>query len=181
MCLNLTGRRMNEELMKGASAGARAAMSDSGWSTASVFREYLETHFLKHVKRDNENQPVLLILDGHTRHTSPDMIKFAQSKQIHLFVLPAHTSHVLQPLDVAVFGPFKRFYYSDAAYMKANMGKVVTKYEIASIACTAYLKSMSSWNIVSAFKKTGIFPLNENNRSHGKTIAMRTIPRQHTP
>ena len=91
------------------------------------------------------------------------MIKFAQSKQIHLFVLPAHTSHVLQPRDVTVFGPFKQFYYSEcAAYMKANMGKVVTKYEIASIACTAYLKSMSPWNIVSAFKKAGIFPLNEN-------------------
>lgn len=25
------------------------------------------------------------------------------------FTLPAHTSHVLQPLDVKVFGPFKRY------------------------------------------------------------------------
>ena len=82
---------------------------------------------------------------------------------IHLFVLPAHTSHITQPLDVAVFGPFKRYYYSECAdYMRQNMGKTITRYQIASMACTAYLKAMSPWNIVSSFKKTGIFPLNKD-------------------
>ncbi|KAH3691490.1 hypothetical protein DPMN_193019 [Dreissena polymorpha] len=32
---------------------------------------------------------------------------------------------------------------------------------MARIACKAYLKAMSPWNIVSAFKKTGVFPLNK--------------------
>ncbi|KAH3708958.1 hypothetical protein DPMN_068417 [Dreissena polymorpha] len=156
------GKRFNEDLMQGASAGAGYAMSDSGWSTTTVFQDYLKIHFLKHVKRDHENQPVLLILDGHTTHTSSELIQWALTNNIHIFVLPAHTSHVLQPLDVAVFGPFKRFYYSEcSAYMKTNMGKIVTKYDIAAIACQAYLKAMSPWNIVSAFKKTGIYPLDK--------------------
>jgi len=99
--------------MQGASAGAGYAMSDSGWSTTTVFQDYLKIHFLKHVKRDNENKPVLLILDGHTTHTSSELIQWALTNNIHIFVLPAHTSQVLQPLDVAVFGPFKRFYYSE--------------------------------------------------------------------
>jgi len=78
-------------------------------------------------------------------------------------VLPAHTSHITQPLDVAVFGPFKRYNYSECAdYMRQNMGKTITRYQIASMACTAYLKAMSPWNIVSSFKKTGIFPLNKD-------------------
>ena len=82
---------------------------------------------------------------------------------IHLFVLPAHTFYITQPLDVAVFGPFKRYYYSECAdYMRWNMGKTITRYQIASMACTAYLKAMSPWNIVSSFKKTGIFPLNKD-------------------
>lgn len=146
---------MNEDLMKGTSPVARAIMSDSGWSTASVFQDYLDYHFLKYVRTGpDDKQPILLILDGHTTHTSRSMIDWALSKNVHIFVLPAHSSHVLQPLDVAVFAPFKRYYYSEcAAYMKEHMGKIISRYEVAAIASKAYLKSMSPWNIVSAFKK----------------------------
>ncbi|KAH3815396.1 hypothetical protein DPMN_143918 [Dreissena polymorpha] len=46
--------------------------------------------------------------------------------------------------------------------MKANPGKVVTKYEVVGMACSAYLKALSPWNIVSAFRKAGVYPLNKN-------------------
>ncbi|KAH3892513.1 hypothetical protein DPMN_016631 [Dreissena polymorpha] len=46
--------------------------------------------------------------------------------------------------------------------MKANPGKVVTKYEVAGMACSTYLKALSPWNIVSAFRKAGVYPLNKN-------------------
>lgn len=36
-----------------------------------------------------------------------------------------------------------------------------TKYELAELACTAYIKDMSPWSIVSAFKKTDIYPVNK--------------------
>lgn len=155
---------MNEELMKGTLSGARAIMTETGWSSTAVFRDYLEFHFLKHAYRgENPRHPILLIIDGHTTHTSPDVTVWARSMGIHLFVLPAHTSHILQPLDVAVFGPFKRYYYSECAqFMKDNLGQVVTRYNVASIACKAYLKSMNPWNIVSAFRKTGIHPLDKD-------------------
>lgn len=147
--------------MKGTSAGAKAVMSENGWSTIEVFKDYLENHFLKNITRE-DNQPILLVLDGHSTHTSPLIIRWALSKNIHIFCLPAHTSHILQPLDVAVFGPFKRFYYSEcAAHMKTHMGKVVSKYDVAEIACSAYLKAMGPSNIVSAFRKTGIYPCNK--------------------
>ena len=58
------GKRMNPELLKGKSPGADAAMSESGWSNSSVFREYLTSHFLKHVPGRN-GEKVLILLDGH--------------------------------------------------------------------------------------------------------------------
>jgi hypothetical protein len=154
------GKRFNPDFMKGASPGSQAVMSDSGWSNSSIFRGYLETHFLPHVRRGcNDKQPVLLIFDGHTSHISRELIEWANSQHIVMFVLPAHTSHILQPLDTAVFGPFKNFYYREcAAFMSTNMGKTVTKYEMAELASRAYLKAMTPSNLVSAFKKTGIFP-----------------------
>lgn len=156
------GKRQNPDLMKGTSPGSHYTMSDSGWSNAQIFREYLETHFLPNVRRgSNDNQVILLIFDGSSTHTSKQLIEWAISQNLILFVLPAHTSHILQPLDVAVFGPFKGFYYREcAAFMQEHMGTVVTRYDMAEIACKAYLKAMSPANIVSSFKKTGIYPLN---------------------
>ncbi|KAH3751340.1 hypothetical protein DPMN_185893 [Dreissena polymorpha] len=46
--------------------------------------------------------------------------------------------------------------------MKEHMGTVISRYEVAAITSKAYLKAMSPWNVVSAFKKTGIHPLNKD-------------------
>ena len=43
--------------------------------------------------------------------------------------------------------------------MNKHMGKNITRYDICQLACKAYLKSVTSVNIMSGFKKTGIFPL----------------------
>ena len=89
--------------MKGATPGAKGVMSDSGWSNSIIFRTYLEDHFMPHIRRGNyDNQPILLLYDGHTSHVSPQLIEWANSNNLILFVLPAHTSHLLQPLDVSV-------------------------------------------------------------------------------
>jgi hypothetical protein len=53
---------------------------------------------------------LLLIFDGHKSHISVDLIDWAKEQKIILFILPAHTSHILQPLDVACFGPFQKIY-----------------------------------------------------------------------
>jgi len=135
---------LNGDLMLNTTPGAGVAVSETGWSNTEIFKEYMVGHFLKHVQRSDPAQPILLLLDGHSTHTSLHIVHWAMEHNIHLFVLPAHTSHIT-PLDVAVFGPFKRFYYSECAdYMRWNMGKTITRY------------------IVSSFKKTGIFPLNKD-------------------
>ena len=80
---------------------------------------------------------------------------------IILFVLPAHTSNILQLLDVAVFGPFKNYYYSACSTcMAENIGQIITRYDICQIACKAYTRAMSPANIQSSFRKTAIFPHN---------------------
>jgi DDE superfamily endonuclease len=43
----------------------------------------------------------LLICDGHESHVSADFVAFCIDNRIHLFGLPPHTSHLVQPLDVA--------------------------------------------------------------------------------
>jgi hypothetical protein len=156
------GVRFNPELMKGATFGSKGVMSETGWSNGQIFKEYLKDHFLPYARPCAlDKQPILLIYDGHASHKNPELIKWAREQGIILFVLPAHTSHVLQPLDVAVFGPFKNYYYTEcSAYMCKNIGRTITKYDICGIACRAFLKAMTPANIQAAFRKTGIHPWN---------------------
>ena len=154
------GKRWNEELVKWACIGTKGTVSESGWCNSSIFKQYLEEHFVPNVRPPDSKQPILMIYDGHASHKSPETIKFAREKNIILFVLPAHSSHILQPLDVSIFGPFKNYYYSECSrFMQRNMGRTITKYEICTLACKAYLKAMTPLSIQNGFRKTGIFPL----------------------
>jgi hypothetical protein len=46
-----------------------------------------------------------LILDGYASHITTAAISFAIANKIILLCLPQHTTHILQPLDVAIFAP----------------------------------------------------------------------------
>lgn len=52
---------------------------------------------------------ILLFLDGFGGHVPYHMLQNLRDNDIVVLRLPVHTSHVLQPLDVSVFGPFKSF------------------------------------------------------------------------
>jgi hypothetical protein len=49
----------------------------------------------------------LLILDGHGSHFTLQAIEQAKKFRLDMITLPSHTSHALQPLDMACFKPLK--------------------------------------------------------------------------
>ena len=100
-------------------------------------------------------------MDGHGSHMSIDLIELARSNGIHILCLPSHTMHVLQPLDVGVFKSFKsHFSKACSKYLAANPGRVTTSNKLASLVAEAWSQSHTPLNIMSGFKKSGIFPLN---------------------
>ena len=70
----------------------------------------MQNHLSKHLPRGND--PTLILYDGHTSHISPELIQWAKDHNIILFGLPAHASHLVQPLDVGCFGSFKSSFYT---------------------------------------------------------------------
>ena len=46
-------------------------------------------------------------MDNHESHISIPLIELAIANNVCLLGLPPHTTHILQPLDVGVFGPLK--------------------------------------------------------------------------
>lgn len=104
-------------------------------------------------------RPLFLLVDGHKSHIAIDAIAFCRENEIILFCLPPHTTHALQPLDVAVFKSLKNTY---SKTVKALCGKkpnlVVTKGEFAKIIKCPIEKSFSVPNVKSGFRKCGIYP-----------------------
>ena len=93
---------------RGGPAGALFGMSDSGWMEKDNFLQWFKTLFVPAVKHLVSTGPVVLFLDGHHSHMSLELITSAKKENIHLLCLPPHLTHILQPLDVGVYGPVKK-------------------------------------------------------------------------
>ncbi|XP_060606285.1 uncharacterized protein LOC132758607 [Ruditapes philippinarum] len=102
------GQRWNEDFLKGSCPGSAGEMSKTGWSNSDVFLNYLTKHFISYAATTDSDTPTLLLYDGHRSHISLTLAEWAKEHNIILFVLPPHSSHLTQPLDVGIFGPFKK-------------------------------------------------------------------------
>ena len=124
-----------------------------------IFMSYLTNHFPKYAQ--GRSKPIIVLYDGHRSHISLPLIDWARNHNIHLFILPAHTSHVLQHLDIGCFGPFERVYNADChKYMGEHSCTGVDKYSICGVACKAYSKALSPTNLINSFRKARIYELN---------------------
>ncbi|KAB0800181.1 hypothetical protein PPYR_05921 [Photinus pyralis] len=151
--------RMQDYMIQGAPSGSIAVTHESGWMTADNFVKYLD-HFIKHAKCSNENK-CILVLDNHESHISPKALDKCKLNGIHLLTLPPHTSHRLQPLDVSIFGPFKRYYNEQAdAWMVSHPGQTISLKNIPELVGLAYVRAFSPSNITKGFSTTGIYPFN---------------------
>jgi len=74
--------------------------------------------------------------------------------------MPAHTSHILQPLDVSCFGPLKKAYGSQIKNKMRLSINYITKEEFLPAFSTAYQQTMTVETISSGFRATGLVPFN---------------------
>ena len=150
-------RAVPESMRNGAVPGTLFKSSDNGWITQDIYLEWFK-FFIESIP---QARPVLLIEDRHASHISLNMIELARANNIHLLCLPSHTSHILQPLDIGVFKSFKSGYSKACRrYMMENPGRVITSESIAGLVGEAWVHSITPVNILSGFRKSGIFPLN---------------------
>ena len=52
----------------------------------------------------------LLILNSHSSYVTIDFINYCDQNKILLAILPPHSTHTLQPLDVVMFKPLSTAY-----------------------------------------------------------------------
>lgn len=81
--------------------------SDNGWMTCQTFFEYVTNVFYPFLIKENIKLPVILFMDGHSSHLSLPLSTFCREKGIILIALLPNSTHIMQPMDVAVFHTLK--------------------------------------------------------------------------
>src|SRR5271169_6251117 len=85
------------------------APSNKGWTNNPIGLEWLQYGFEPTTHEKAAGKPCVLILDGHRSHCTDPFLAHAYLNNIIVMRLPPHTSHLLQPLDVGLFGPLKTY------------------------------------------------------------------------
>ena len=145
-----------------------------GWTSNLHGLEWLKRVFEPATRAKADGKYRLLICDGHDSHISGSFIAHCLQNRIVLLILPPHTSHLLQPLDVAVFGPLKK--RLTAALSDLNQAQLVRIQKIEWM--EAYIKARADvchhQNIESAWRGAGLHPFNPQR-------VFRTLGREFTP
>jgi hypothetical protein len=81
------------------------ASTENGWTKDAYGMEWLKTVFEPHTRPKRATTKRLLIVDGHSSHVNLAFIEYASGYGIIILILPPHSTHRLQPLDLNCFLP----------------------------------------------------------------------------
>ena len=139
------------------------SFTDNGWTRDYISLRWLKTHFDVFAPPSKPGQKRLLLCDNHSSHVTYEFIEFCLEKNIVLFFFPSHATHILQPLDVGVFGPLARYCAQevDAWIAIQPLHTSLLKGDFIPLCEKARKKAFTSSTIRSAWAACGIHPLNK--------------------
>lgn len=121
--------------------------------------QWLEKVFIPHIhKKHGSGAPVILQLDGHNSHTTYQFALLCAKHGIEQVISPSHTTHRLQPCDVAVFSPLAAA-YKRIISQAAMTGTRLTKRSLPFLYGKARMEAFKPETIKTAFRKAGVWPL----------------------
>ena len=110
---------------------------------------YLQNHFYPLVMSISDpNYPVFFILDGYASHFSWEFSSFYLEHGMLGLCLPPYSTHLLQPLDVRLFGPLQYSYSEEVDAWTRDHHDMIRKGNFGLI---------KMQNILSGWEATGIY------------------------
>lgn len=151
--------RLRPEMMRGLPDNVNAAVSENGKCTPQIFRRYLNEHFLPQTQRTRDSEPILVLMDGSRSHVFVSLAEWGRSNNVIFSFIPAHTTHLLQPLEVECAEKIQQKYENNCRrYLKNYSGPFINRNSVGELACNAYLRVITRHSLVHSFKKAGVYP-----------------------
>lgn len=137
--------------------------SDKGWITGEILKNWLENQFAIRLqelrKKHHLYEPALVIMDNHASRSSIDQIKMWNLHQVEFIFIPAHTSHLLQPLDRCPNNEFKKLLKKNFVY-KSKEDTSEKRIRILDAAIPSYQTALSGHYARAGWREAGLEPLN---------------------
>ncbi|KAG6996149.1 hypothetical protein FocnCong_v015127 [Fusarium oxysporum f. sp. conglutinans] len=149
------------------------ALSENGWTNNQLGLDWLR-HFNRSTKDRSVGSYRLLILDGHESHHSAEFMRYCEENKIITLCMPAHASHLLQPLDVGCFGPLKKAYGREIERLMRRSINHISKTEFFPAFYAAYQATITESNIRGGFRGAGLAPLDPENVISKLDVQLRT-------
>ena len=153
-------KTLNPEYTIGEVPGTIYGLSQNGWMDKELFSDWFFHHFLPYAP---PSRPLLLLMDGHSTHYCPEVIREAAAQKVIIFVLPPNTTHCTQPLDKGAFSALKVAWRQTCHdFLCSNPGRTISRYDFSKLFANAWFAAMTLPNIISGFRITGICPFNRD-------------------
>ena len=134
----------------------------NGWMNSEKFEMFIPW-FDQKITEAGIKKPVVAFMDGYSSHLSLTCVQQASDRQIILVKLPPNSTHILQALDVSVFGPAKkRWEVIVRDWYRQTKQQSITKpiFPVLLGKLFKYLEE-NNMNLVNGFAATSIWPVNK--------------------
>ena len=172
------GAKVSEAWKTDMPPGYSIAASENGWINKRIFYQYGKV-LVKYMKDrgllEDKTKKHLLLMDSHNSHTFNYQFMVLMVKYgIIVMAFPAHTTHLIQPLDNLPFAIFKTEWFEALRKLIRKMyAKKLSKMVFFSVFVPAWDKAITVRIIQAGFRKTGIWPVDRSvisNDSMGPAI-----------
>lgn len=146
--------------------------SETGWMTGETFFEYVTNVLHPWIIQKNIPLPVILFLDGHKSHITKHLSEFCAGNQIELIALFPNATHILQPMDVALFHPLKAEWKKHVqSWRFENGGRKMKREEFAPLLQQVLQENQKKKTAIqNGFISTGLADLDENQINYNKLL-----------
>ena len=152
-------KNLYESWCQGGPKGTRYNATPSGWFDMYIFEDWFKKSFLAEVRRIPGRK--VLIGDNLASHISTNVIELCKQNNIEFVCLPPNSTHVLQPLDVAVYGPLKAHWRKLLRDLleKEPEAKALNKTKFPALLKKLTERLDSEVLLPKGFEKCGIYPI----------------------
>lgn len=136
--------------------------SDNGWTNNELGHFWLKENFLVNTNKRTHGEYRPLILDDHGSHSTPEFLQLCKEDKIITLIMPPHTSHILQPLNVGCFPLLKQAYTQELTETQRIRIFHVDKGDFPPMYEHARKASINEKNTKSSFEASGLVPFDPN-------------------
>jgi hypothetical protein len=141
--------------------------------SASVTKVIMEQHLLPTLEGYRTSlgkgraDRLLLVLDGHRSRFSCVMLRALERANVHLLLLPAHATHILQPIDTNLAKSMKRGGPVEAQQVKQGIragrqSTMADAHSVMSRFASSVSRALTMDKIRGAWRDTGLYPFDMN-------------------